>query len=154
MPSDPARTIGRWPKHSSRLQKEASRLLHAALGGIAWPVDDGGNHAYVVEPESGLFPVKRSLEVTGSRKGLVVDLCRIWRPVDAIPYFGGSKNSNWTMETSVELAKTLLVNPYHEKDLFYTQLTFWKCLNNIIQMFYVHNCVLCARYPGFCPIFN
>ena len=85
-------------------------------------VDDGGNHAYVVEPESGLFPVKRSLEVTGSRKGLVVDLCRIWRPVDAIPYFGGSKNSNWTMETSVELAKTLLVNPYHEKDLFYDLL--------------------------------
>lgn len=84
---------------------------------------DEDDIAYAAEVKSGLFRVKRALEAaTGSRKGLVVDLSRIWRPVDVIPSFGNSFPDEWTMDTSVELAEIFLVNPYFEKESFHAIL--------------------------------
>lgn len=65
-----------------------------------------------------MFRVVRSLRSDGSRRGLIIRLTDIWRPVELVPKFGTQCPKNWTYLNSVELAKEFYVNCYSDKETF------------------------------------
>lgn len=67
-----------------------------------------------------MFQVVRSLRSNPSkdRKGDIVELTDIWRPVQLIPKFGTICPKEWTADNAVELADTFLVNCFLDKETY------------------------------------
>lgn len=65
-----------------------------------------------------MFSVTRVLRGNGTRKGLIVPLDHIWRPVELIPKFGKECNQTWTCDTAVEQAKEFYLNCFSDKPTY------------------------------------
>ncbi len=73
---------------------------------------------HIHDRTSGLYKARRVLDEDGSRRGIVINLTEIWRPVDVVPAFGGSCPVAWTTDNAVERAKEFYVNPFYDKNMF------------------------------------
>lgn len=65
-----------------------------------------------------MYSLVRSYRSNNSRKGLIVPLDRIWRPVELIPKFGRKCDQNWTCDTAVEVAKEFYLNCFSDKSTY------------------------------------
>ena len=63
-----------------------------------------------VDPDIQLYRLVRVLRGDRTRKGLIVPLTDIWRPVELIPRFGEEVSEDWTCDTAVELSNELYLN--------------------------------------------
>ena len=64
---------------------------------------------------TNMYRLKRDLRHDKTRKGLVVPLTRIWRPVELIPVFGQRCNVEWTCDTAVEESPEFYLNSFPDK---------------------------------------
>ncbi len=79
---------------------------------------DGVETTHICDDSSGLYKVARVLDEDGSRRGVVINLTEIWRPVDVVPAFGKISPVAWTTDNAVELAKSFYVNPFYDKSMY------------------------------------
>lgn len=77
-----------------------------------------GSKAHVPDDGIEMFRVVRSLCSNGNRKGLVIKLTDIWRPVELIPRFGKKCPQHWTSSDAVELAEQFYVNCFSDKESY------------------------------------
>ena len=66
-----------------------------------------------------MFRVNRVVQ-RGRRKGKIVPLTLIWRPIELIPVFGRRCPTGWTSNTAVEEADDFYVNCFSDKDVYQT----------------------------------
>ena len=71
-----------------------------------------------VDPDIQLYRLVRDLRSDRTRKGLIVPLTDIWRPVELIPRFGEKVSKDWTCDTAVELSKELYLNCFADKPTY------------------------------------
>lgn len=81
---------------------------------------ESGERFHATEESLKMFQVVRSLRSDGTRKGEIIKLTDIWRPVQLIPKFGKICPDEWTCETAVELAKAYFVNCFLDKETYQT----------------------------------
>ena len=62
-----------------------------------------------------MYKFVRDFRSNGERKGLVVPLTDVWRPVELIPVFGTRCNPEWTCYTAVERSKEFYLNCFSDK---------------------------------------
>ena len=67
------------------------------------------------DPETNMYRLKRELRSDKSRKGVIVPLAQIWRPVELIPVFGRRCNTEWTCDTAVEESLEFYLNSFPDK---------------------------------------
>lgn len=77
-----------------------------------------GLKAHVPDDGVEMFRVVRSLHSNGKRKGLIIKLTDIWRPVELIPRFGKKCPLHWTSSDAVELAEQFYVNCFSDKESY------------------------------------
>lgn len=77
-----------------------------------------GSRAHAPVDNLEMYKVVRSLRADGSRRGLIIRLTDIWRPVEVVPCFGKACPADWTAYNSVELAKEFFVNSFSDKETF------------------------------------
>lgn len=68
-----------------------------------------------VDANIKMYRLERELYSDRTRKGLVVLLKDIWRPVELVPRFGKECNTGWTCDTAVEEAKEFYLNCFSDK---------------------------------------
>ena len=68
-----------------------------------------------VDPDIRLYRLVRELRSDRTRKGLVIPLTDIWRPVELVPRFGNQCDKDWTCDTAVELSKEFYLNCFADK---------------------------------------
>lgn len=66
-----------------------------------------------------MFRVNRVVR-RGRRKGEILPLTAIWRPIEVIPVFGRHCPANWTALSAVEEADDFYVNCFSDKDVYQT----------------------------------
>lgn len=81
-------------------------------------VQDDGSKAHVPDDGIEMFRVIRSLHRSGERKGLIIKLTDIWRPVELVPRFGKRCPANWTSSNAVELVEQFYVNCFSDKEAY------------------------------------
>ena len=79
---------------------------------------EDGSKAHVPDDYIEMFRVVRSLHSDGKRKGLIIRLTDIWRPVELIPRFGKKCPVGWTSSNAVELADHFYVNCFSDKEAY------------------------------------
>ena len=62
-----------------------------------------------------MYKFVRDFRSNGERKGLVVPLTEIWRPVELIPVFGTRCDPEWTCHTAAERSKEFYLNCFSDK---------------------------------------
>ena len=67
------------------------------------------------DPGIHMYRVVRDFRRNMTRKGLIVPLSHIWRPVELIPRFGSKCNVDWTCDTAVEYAREFYLNCFADK---------------------------------------
>ena len=65
-----------------------------------------------------MYKLVRDLRNDHTRKGLIVPLANIWRPVELIPKFGKMCNKDWTCDTAVESSKEFYLNCFSDKSTY------------------------------------
>ncbi len=95
--------------------------MEPALGRVSRPLPNGKTKQ-IVNKDVKMYRVQRSMEADGVRKGIVINVTDIWRPIDLIPVFGNECPTHWTSSTSIDLAKEFLVNRFFDKQ---TYLNVW-----------------------------
>lgn len=70
------------------------------------------------DPNVNMFSVVQIFRSNNTRKGLVVPLDAIWRPVELIPKFGKECDPTWTCETAVEKAREFYINCFSDKPTY------------------------------------
>ena len=65
-----------------------------------------------------MYKLVRDLRSDRTRKGLIVPLANIWRPVELIPKFGKMCNKDWTCDTAVESSKEFYLNCFSDKSMY------------------------------------
>lgn len=82
--------------------------------------DDDGFPAHVTDDDIEMFRVQRALRSDGTRRGLIIRLTDIWRPVELIPKFPATcpPSREWTAESAVELAREFYVNCFSDKEVY------------------------------------
>ncbi len=78
----------------------------------------GAEPIHIRDESSGLYKVSRLLDEDGSRRGIVINLTDIWRPVDVVPAFGKICPVSWSTDNAVERAKEFYVNHFHDKSSY------------------------------------
>ncbi len=78
----------------------------------------GGKPRHIRDESSRLYKASRLLEDDGSRRGIVISLADIWRPVDVVPVFGSSCPVTWSSDSAIELAEEFYVNPFYDKSTY------------------------------------
>lgn len=73
---------------------------------------------HIRDPGVGLYRVKRSHAADKSRKGLIINLKDIWRPIDLVPKFGKTCPRKWDASLSCEIAMEFFVNHFFDKETF------------------------------------
>ena len=91
--------------------------FNAAPGTLGDETADG-KKTQKTDEDINMFRISRSLRNDGTRRGLIVRLVDIWRPVDVVPKFGSRCPSEWTMYSAVELAKEFYVNCFSDKEVY------------------------------------
>ena len=71
-----------------------------------------------VDPDIQLYRVVRDMRSDRTRKGLIVALTDIWRPVELIPVFGSNCNVTWNCDNAVENSKEFYLNTLENLPLF------------------------------------
>ena len=71
-----------------------------------------------VDPDTQLYRLVRDLRGDQTRKGLVIPLTEIWRPVELIPRFDKKCNTNWNCNTAVECSKQFYLNCFADKPTY------------------------------------
>ena len=71
-----------------------------------------------VDPDIQLYRVVCVLRSDRTRKGLIVALTDIWRPVELVPVFGSKCNVAWNCDTAVENSKDFYLNTLENLPLF------------------------------------
>ena len=71
-----------------------------------------------VDPDIQMYRVVRDLRSDRTRKGLIVALTDIWRPVELIPVFGKKCNTNWSCDTAIEQSKEFYLNSFEDRPSF------------------------------------
>ena len=66
-----------------------------------------------------MYKLVRDLRSDRTRKGLIVPLTSIWRPVELIPKFGKMCNKDWTCDTAVECSKEFYLNCFTDKATYH-----------------------------------
>ncbi|KLO05267.1 hypothetical protein SCHPADRAFT_839614 [Schizopora paradoxa] len=77
-----------------------------------------GSYDHVPDDNIEMFRLVRDLNQDHSRRGLIIPLKDIWRPIDVIPKFGEACPEEWTSLNSVELADEFYVNSFADKQTF------------------------------------
>ena len=77
-----------------------------------------GSKAHVPDDCIEMFRVIRSLHSDGKRKGVIVRLTDVWRPVELIPRFGTKCPAGWTSSNAVELADQFYINCFSDKEAY------------------------------------
>lgn len=72
----------------------------------------------LVESGIEMYSLARNYRNNKTRKGQVVPLTRIWRPVELIPKFGKKVDGEWTCDTAVEVAKEFYLNCFSDKSTY------------------------------------
>ena len=72
----------------------------------------------MIDPDTKMYKLVRDLRSDHTRKGLIVPLTSIWRPVELIPKFGKRCNKDWTCDTAVEHAKEFYLNCFADKPTY------------------------------------
>lgn len=91
--------------------------MKPAPGRISPPMPNG-KVRQLKDTDVKMYRVQRSLDPDGTRKGLIINVTDIWRPVDLVPVFGDRCPEDWTSSTSIDLAKDFLVNRFFDKQSF------------------------------------
>ena len=76
------------------------------------------NARNMAESDSKMYRLVRDLRSDRTRKGLIVPLTKIWRPVELIPKFGMMCNKNWSCDTAVEHSKEFYLNCFADKSTY------------------------------------
>ena len=71
-----------------------------------------------MDPDIQLYRVVRVLRSDRTRKGLIVALTDIWRPVELVPVFGSKCNVAWNCDNAVENSKEFYLNTLENLPLF------------------------------------
>ena len=71
-----------------------------------------------MDPDIQLYRVVRVLRSDRTRKGLIVALTDIWRPVELVPVFGSKCNVTWNCDNAVENSKDFYLNTLENLPLF------------------------------------
>lgn len=90
--------------------------LKPARGTIS--LQDNGFFDHVPDDNIEMFRLVRDLNPDHSRRGKIIRLRDIWRPIDVIPKFGEECPEEWTRDTSVELATEFYVNSFADKEIY------------------------------------
>ncbi|KLO04459.1 hypothetical protein SCHPADRAFT_840547 [Schizopora paradoxa] len=90
--------------------------LKPAPGTISLQTD--GHYDHVPDDNIEMFRLVRDLNPDLSRRGKIIKLVDIWRPIDIIPKFGQECPMEWTRDTAVELASEFYVNSFADKETF------------------------------------
>lgn len=90
--------------------------FNPATGTICTQLD--GSRAQVPVDHVEMYKIVRSTRADGSRRGLIIRLTDIWRPVEVVPVFGKQCPPEWKANNSVELAKEFYVNNFSDKEIF------------------------------------
>ena len=72
----------------------------------------------IAESNSKMYRLVRDLRSDCTRKGLIVPLMKIWRPVELIPKFGMVCNKDWSCDTAVEHSKEFYLNCFADKSTY------------------------------------
>ena len=72
----------------------------------------------VADSDSKMYRLVRDLRSDRTRKGLIIPLTTIWRPVELIPKFGNMCNKDWTCDTAVEHSKEFYLNCFADKSTY------------------------------------
>lgn len=70
------------------------------------------------DPNIKMYRLVRDLRNDRTRKGLIIPLTDIWRPVELIPKFGDKCSKDWTCDTAVEQSKELYLNCFMDKPTY------------------------------------
>lgn len=90
--------------------------LKPAPGTISLQAD--GHFDHVPDDNIEMFRFVRDLNADHSRRGKIVRLVDIWRPIDVIPRFGEECPEEWTMDNSAELAEEFYINSFADKETY------------------------------------
>ncbi|KLO05546.1 hypothetical protein SCHPADRAFT_839244, partial [Schizopora paradoxa] len=90
--------------------------LKPAPGTMSLQTD--GHYDHVPDDNIEMFRLVRDLNPDSSRRGKIIRLTDIWRPIDVIPRFGDECPEEWTRDTSVESATEFYVNSFADKETF------------------------------------
>ena len=82
------------------------------------PLKIAANAKGEVDPDIQMYRVVRDLRSDRMRKGLIVALTDIWRPVELIPVFGKKCNTNWSCDTAIEQSKEFYLNSFEDRPSF------------------------------------
>lgn len=77
-----------------------------------------GKSKQIHDRDLKMYRVQRDLDEDGTRKGFVVNVTDIWRPIDLIPLIGDRCPAHWTSSTSIDLASEFVVNRFFDKGTF------------------------------------
>ena len=77
-----------------------------------------GSRAHVPDDGIEMFQVMRVYNSKKQRKGSIIPLSDIWRPIELIPKFGKRCPMNWTFNTSVELSEKFYVNCFGTRQTY------------------------------------
>lgn len=73
---------------------------------------------HITVKDIDMFRVIRSLRPDKSRRGAIIELSDIWRPIQLVPVFEGACPADWTCDSAVESADSLYVNSFSEKPVY------------------------------------
>lgn len=85
---------------------------------VAVSLASSGQRAHLATGSHQMYEVVRSLRGDQTRKGEIIELTEIWRPVQLIPKFGLMCPPEWTCDTAVEEAKSFFVNCFLDKETY------------------------------------
>lgn len=71
-----------------------------------------------VDPDTQFYRLVHDLRSDRTRKGLVIPLTDIWRPVELIPKFDERCNRDWNCDNAVECSKEFYLNCFADKPTF------------------------------------
>ncbi len=77
-----------------------------------------GTRAFVPDDNIEMYRVIRALNSNGTRKGVIISLQDVWRPVELIPVFEKACPLDWTCDNSLELATQFYLNCFSDKDIY------------------------------------
>lgn len=91
--------------------------LKPARGTIS--LQDDGQFDHVPDDNIEMFRLIRDIKpADGSRRGRIIRLVDIWRPIDVIPSFGEECPEEWNRDNAVELATEFYVNSFADKETY------------------------------------
>ena len=70
------------------------------------------------DADVNMFSFIRTFRSNNTRRGLVVPLNRVWRPVEVIPKFKGECDRAWTCDSAVESAREFYLNCFSDKPTY------------------------------------